>query len=62
MRYMVHYLAGPYEGNIDVYADDEDAAISGARAKIRRQMSLPMYSDVYRVVGAHLEDEERAAS
>lgn len=49
--YTVRYVAGPYSGTRDVYAESEEQAIAMVRAKIRREMTLPMYSDSYRVVG-----------
>ena len=49
--YTVRYHAGPYSGTREVWADDEDAAIAKVRAAVRREMTLPMYSDGYEVVG-----------
>lgn len=48
--FIVRYVAGPYSGTRTVTAEDEDQAISLVRKEIRRQMTLPMYSDSYRIV------------
>lgn len=50
--YRIHYVAGPYSGFRNVWAEDSDEAIILVRAKIRREMTLPMYSDSYRVIEA----------
>jgi len=47
-RYRVHYYAGSYSGHRDVEALDAEHAIAIVRARIRREMSLPMYADGYR--------------
>lgn len=49
-RYEIKYQAGPYEGTRFVFADDEDEAISKVKLQIRRQMTLSMYYDSYKVV------------
>jgi hypothetical protein len=49
-KFKVKYHAGPYSGTREVYAEDEDQAIAKVRALIRREMTMPMYSDSYRIV------------
>jgi hypothetical protein len=46
-HFRVHYVAGPYSGHCDVDADDAAQAVAIVRAKIRREMTLPMYADSY---------------
>lgn len=53
-EFVVLYQAGEYSGTRTVSAEDEEQAIAMVRAKIRREMSLPMYSESYRVVGLPL--------
>jgi hypothetical protein len=48
--YTVQYQAGPYNGTRPVEADDSEIAIQIVRARIRKEMTLPMYSESYRVV------------
>lgn len=48
-RYTIRYQAGPYSGTRTVLADNEDHAIAKVRAEVRRSMSLPMYSESYRI-------------
>ncbi len=52
MTFTVRYQAADYSGTRTVEAESEDDAIRIVRARIRREMSLPMYSDNYRVVHA----------
>jgi len=65
--YTVRYQAGTYSGSRRVHAEDEEQAIDKVRAQIRREMSLPMYADSYRVVteetdtGYSDEDEDAMA-
>ncbi len=49
-HYIVRYQAGPYEGVEHVYAEDADHAIAIAKARVRKRMTLPMYSESYKVV------------
>jgi len=49
-RYVIRYQAADYSGERVVWADDEESALAKVRAQVRREMSLPMYSDSYRVV------------
>ena len=50
MTYTVEYYAGTYEGRRTVEADGPEAAIAQVRAWVRRNMTLPMYADGYRVI------------
>lgn len=55
MIFTVKYQAGDYSGTRKVNADSSDDAIQIVKSRIRKEMSLPMYSDSYEVVG--VEDE-----
>ncbi len=50
IEYTVRYRTADYSGERTVRADDEEQAVAIVRARIRREMSLPMYSDSYRIV------------
>ena len=57
-KFTIRYRAGTYSGTRTVWAADETAAIDKVRRAIRKEMTLPMYSDSYRVVdGSDDEDE-----
>ena len=57
-KFTIGYRAGTYSGTRTVWAADETAAIDKVRRAIRKEMTLPMYSDSYRVVdGSDDEDE-----
>jgi hypothetical protein len=56
MTYTVKYHAGSYSGTRTVNADDEEHAIAKVRVMIRKDMSLSMYSDSYKVISSE-EDE-----
>lgn len=58
MLYTVKYSAGPYSGTRQVNADDKEEAIRKVRAMIRRDMTLPMYSDSYKVINVSDNDDE----
>lgn len=49
MRVTVRYSAGPYSGTRTVEALDTETAIAIVCGLVRREMTLPMYSDSYRV-------------
>lgn len=49
-KYTVRYQAGTYSGERVVWAEDDEHAIAKVRAQVRREMSLPMYADSYRIV------------
>lgn len=57
MSYTIEYYAGTYRGRMTVDADDSEEAIAKARARVRREMSLPMYADGYKVVDCTDADE-----
>ena len=48
-EYTVKYTAGPYSGTRKVHAEDGQEAINKVRDWVRREMTLPMYSDNYRL-------------
>lgn len=48
--YFVRYVAGCYNGVRRVEAEDEERAVAIVRSRIRREMTLPMYSEGYRVL------------
>lgn len=56
--YTVRYYAGPYSGTREVTAEDGEQAIAIVRARVRREMTLPMYSDGYKIVAERDESEE----
>jgi len=56
MRYTVKYYAGTYSGTRTVNAEDGEEAIAKVRGWISREMTLPMYSDGYKIIDE--EDEE----
>jgi len=58
MLFTVRYQAGPYSGTRQVHAEDGEDAKNKVRAQIRREMTLPMYSDSYKVVNAPRAGEE----
>ena len=57
-KVVVRYRAGTYSGTRTVWAADETAAIDKVRRAIRKEMTLPMYSDSYRVVDGSDDDDE----
>jgi len=48
--YTVKYYAGPYSGTRTVTAEDPQEAIDQVRGWVRREMTLPMYADGYKIV------------
>lgn len=56
--YTVKYQAATYSGKRRVQADDEDHAIAKVKSEIRREMSIPMYYESYKVVDADHDEEE----
>lgn len=52
MLYTVKYWAATYSGTRTVNADDEEEAIAKVRAEIRKNMTIAMYSDSYRIVNS----------
>lgn len=59
MLFTVRYQAGPYSGTRSVNAEDDEQAIAIVRKRVRREMSLPMYSESYRVV-ANSDDADES--
>ena len=60
MRVTVRYSAGAYSGTRTVHIEEHecnDDAIAKVRSQIRREMTLPMYSESYRVVSTEEEGE-----
>lgn len=62
-KFVIRYRAATYSGTRTVWAPDESTAIEKVKRQIRKEMSLPMYSDSYRAVdgGNDTEDDEEAA-
>lgn len=56
MRYVVRYVAGPYSGTLHVSAEDEEQAIAIAKRRVRSTMTLPMYSETYKIESSKEED------
>lgn len=52
MTFCVKYYAGTYGGVRTVEADDVEQAVAIVRAWVRREMTLPMYADGYKVISA----------
>ena len=46
----VKYRAGTYEGTREVDTDDEDIALAKVKAWVHKEMTLPMYSESYKIV------------
>lgn len=51
--YLVKYYAGTYGGEKWFQADDEDHAIAKCKAWVRREMTISMYADGYKVIDSH---------
>ena len=61
MRVTVRYQAGTYSGTRTVHIEEHECnenAIAKVRAQIRREMTLPMYSESYRVVSMEEGEDE----
>ena len=54
----VRYQAGPYSGTRRISAEDGEEAIDKVRAKIRKQMTLSMYSDSYRIIDSEEDNDD----
>ena len=48
--FIVKYQAATYSGTRKVWAEDEEEAINKVKAEIHRTMTLPMYSESYKVI------------
>lgn len=57
-KFTVKYHAGTYSGTRSVSADDEEHAIAQVKAWVHRTMSLPMYSESYRIIDSRESDDE----
>jgi hypothetical protein len=57
-KFTIRYRAGTYSGTRTVWATDETAAIEKVKRAIRKDMTLPIYSDSYRVVDGSEDDDE----
>lgn len=49
-EFTVKYYAGTYSGKRTVNAQDEEQAITKVKSWVRKEMTLPMYSDSYKIV------------
>ena len=49
-NFKVKYYAGTYNGTRTVEAEDGDEAIAKVRTWVRHEMTLPMYSDGYKII------------
>lgn len=58
MTYKVKYCAGTYSGIRTVHAEDPEEAISKVRAWVRKEMSLSMYSDSYKIVDSEEDSDD----
>jgi hypothetical protein len=55
--FKVRYYAGQYSGTRTVSAENSEEAIDKVRRSIRKEMTLPMCSDGYKVVEESEEEE-----
>lgn len=58
-EYKVKYYAGSYSGIRTVSADDDEEAIAKVKSRIRKDMTLSMYSDGYEIVDSDYEEEDQ---
>lgn len=58
MIYIVKYYAGTYEGRQEVEADDQEEAIAKVKRYVRRNMTMSMYADGYKVVSSNDEEDD----
>lgn len=49
-QFTVKYHAGTYSGTKTVWADDEEEAIAKVKAWVHKQMTIPMYSESYKII------------
>ncbi len=52
MKYIIKYSAGTYSGTKTVWAEDGDDAINQVKAWVHKQMTLPMYSESYKIISS----------
>lgn len=57
MTYCVKYQAATYSGVRKVNAESESEAIAKVKAWVHREMTLPMYSESYKIV-QYLDEED----
>lgn len=57
-NYTVKYYAGSYSGTRTVQAEDSEEAIAKVKAWVRKEMSLSMYADGYKVVSENKNDND----
>lgn len=50
MTFRIYYYAGTYEGERTVQAENGEHAVAIVRAWVRRQMSLTLYADGYKIL------------
>lgn len=55
--YTVKYHAGTYEGTRTVNAEDSEEAIQKVRSWVRGEMTLPMYSQSFKIVSEEEDDD-----
>jgi hypothetical protein len=51
--YTIKYQAATYSGTRTVKAEDGEEAINKVKAWVRREMTLPMYTDSYKIISSH---------
>lgn len=58
-KFTVQYYAGPYSGKRVVHAEDDEEAKEKVRRMVRKEMTLPMYTDGYKVIDQEdIEEDE----
>lgn len=55
--FIVKYQAGTYSGTRTVTAEDSEEAIAKVRSWVRKEMTLSMYSDSYKIISEEEQDE-----
>jgi hypothetical protein len=58
MQFIVKYQTGTYSGKREVHADSEEEAINKVRRYVHANMTLPMYSESYKIVSSFYDEEE----
>jgi hypothetical protein len=53
MTYEVRYQIGTYSGVVTVNASDDDQAIAIAKSRVRRESSLTLAYESYKVIRAY---------
>lgn len=57
MRFRVRFQFATYSGVRNVEAEDCDHAIAKVRAQVRREASMPMASESYRIIECYEDDD-----